>query len=303
MAGNNIWLKQNIGIVDVVTAINNITNLASVDLIDRITLIDEITQSKIVGKTGDSTFQAPRIDAVTHAMQMIETEHHEIHEGVHYFIEGSATLDDSPGLLFAKLVTPDTAKWGHFKWSISSNGILTTNLYEIPTGGMTGGARATIHANNRNINCWSGRQDGGDNKSILTDSTQAWTVDALIGMQVFNQTDGSSGFITDNTATTITATLAGGTGNDWDDDDVYEINNSQLVITSGVTTATSLGLLVNTASMGGTGFKSDVGGGTQKFNELVLRQNTTYLRTFSSTSADNIVSFRATWYEHTDKVA
>ena len=247
-------------------------------------------------------------DNLANAIKVIDYEHHEIHGGSHYYIEGHATLDDgdpdpATGTLYAKIVTPNTGTWAHFAWLISSNGILESTLWEIPTGGMAGGKRATIHANNRNAaqNCWSGRQDGGDNEAALTDSTQAWTVDALIDMQVFNQTDGSSGFITANTATTVTATLAGGTDNDWDDDDLYEINNSRLIITSGCAVATDLGLQISDSSVGGTGFKSDVGGESKRTDEIILRQNTTYLRRFVSTSDANIISFKASWYEHTNK--
>lgn len=69
----------------------------------------------------------------------------------------------------------------------------------------------------------TGAHDGGDNKAKLTDSGEAWTVDQFVGLSVYNVTDGSSGTITANDATTVTAALAGGTENDWDDGDVYTI--------------------------------------------------------------------------------
>jgi len=69
-----------------------------------------------------------------------------------------------------------------------------------------------------------GTQDGGDGKAILTDSARIWVNDELIGYTVYNLTDGSSGVITDNDGTTVTATLAGGANNHWDDDDVYWID-------------------------------------------------------------------------------
>lgn len=234
-------------------------------------------------------------DASTEAIDVIQYEHHEIHSGSHYYLEGHATLG-SAGVLRVKLVTPDTAKWAHFVWSISSSLGLTTDFYEGASGGMADGARASIHANNRNTNCWSGSHTGGDDVAILTDSTQAWTVDALIGLQVFNQTDGSSAFITDNDATTATGVLSGGTGNDWDTNDVYEINNSQLVVTSGVTAATTPGLLVSDS-----GWSSRSAGATDRDDEIILKSNTTYYRTFTSGAASNVVSFKASWYEHTDK--
>lgn len=254
--------------------------------------------SHLYGYEG-SNWQAARLDASTWTLQIIDYAHHEIHSGSHYYLEGHATLGDG-GILRVKLVTPSTAKWGHFLWDIGSSGILTTAFYEGSSGGMADGDRAVIHANNRNINCWSGFHTGGDDEAtVLTDSTQSWTVDALIGMQVFNQNDKSSAFITDNDATTVTvAALAGGTNNDWDTNDVYEINNSQFVITSAVTVATTTGLLLSPSSWGD---RKTGGGGQARIDELVLRQNTTYYRTFLSGAGSNIVSFKANWYEHTNK--
>jgi hypothetical protein len=65
--------------------------------------------------------------------------------------------------------------------------------------------------------------DGANNVATLSDSSQAWTTNKFVGETIVNVTDGSSGTITANTATTITATLSGGTDNDWDTGDVYEM--------------------------------------------------------------------------------
>lgn len=62
----------------------------------------------------------------------------------------------------------------------------------------------------------TGTHDGADDAATLTDSTQSWTDDEWIGETIYNITDGSSGTITDNDATTITATLSGGTDDNWD---------------------------------------------------------------------------------------
>ncbi|MHA2068613.1 MAG: hypothetical protein ACXABY_29980, partial [Candidatus Thorarchaeota archaeon] len=61
------------------------------------------------------------------------------------------------------------------------------------------------------------------NAATLTDSAASFTIDALIDDTVNNTTDGSSCVITDNDATTITCTLAGGTDNDWDTGDAYTV--------------------------------------------------------------------------------
>jgi len=260
--------------------------------------------SALVGRWGSGATETDdiRIDASTNSLQVIDYAHHEVHAGSHYYLEGHTTLAADANM-FVSVVTPDTAKWSHFTWEITSSGILYSDLYEGPSGGMAGGARAVIHANNRNVNCWTGSHTAaGNNATVMTDSTQAWTIDALIDLQVFNVTDGSSALITDNDVNTITvAALAGGTDNDWDTSDTYEINNSQMVITSGIAVPTTWGVQISNHAAGGTGFKSVSGGSQSRDDEIVLKRNTTYLRYFQSGSADNIISFHASWYEHEDK--
>lgn len=72
---------------------------------------------------------------------------------------------------------------------------------------------------------YSGTHDGSNNVATLADSGTDFT-GLLIRINkdiVKNTTDGSQGVITAVTATTIVATLAGGTDDDWDTSDVYEI--------------------------------------------------------------------------------
>jgi hypothetical protein len=66
-------------------------------------------------------------------------------------------------------------------------------------------------------------QDGGDGEALLTDSSATFGVDELIGKWLTNDTDAAITLVTDNAATTVTGTLAGGTDNDWDDDDVASL--------------------------------------------------------------------------------
>lgn len=69
----------------------------------------------------------------------------------------------------------------------------------------------------------SGADDTSVAAAFLTDSTASWTVNAFVGATVFNDTDGSSGTVTANTATTITATLSGGSVNVWNSGDAYRV--------------------------------------------------------------------------------
>jgi len=238
------------------------------------------------------------VDSSTRVLTIIDNVHHEIHSGSHYYIEGHAVLGNG-NTMYVKLETPDTSEWGHFVWEINSSGILTTILDEDATGGMAGGARATIHANNRNTNCWSGNHTGANNQAtVLTDAAQTWVIDELVGNQVFNSSDGSSGIITTNGVNTATvAALAGGTDNDWDTNDGYEINGSSIIITKGVTACTGYIQRISDTSFG----SRSSGGSQTRVDEIILKQNTVYCRSFLSGAAGNVVNFKANWYEHTDK--
>jgi len=251
--------------------------------------------------SGAGEIDEVRIDASTNSLQTVDYAHHEIHGGSHYYVQGFTSLDDTD-VLRIKLETPGTTKWSHFVFTIKSTGIMTSFLDEGATGGMTGGLRVPIHANNRAKSYAGMHTPVGTSSTIMTDSTAAFVTDALIGWTIYNTTDGSSAIITDNTTTTITvAALLGGTAGNWETDDKYEINNSKLILTSGVIAATTYDQRIESDSWGAEGFKTDIGGGSGREAELILRPNTTYLRTFTSGVDDNLVQFRATWYEHTDK--
>jgi len=87
----------------------------------------------------------------------------------------------------------------------------------------------------------TGTHTGGDAEAALTDEDAAFH-DGLIGLYVYNTTDGSYGQITATTETTLTAILAGGTDNAWDNGDEYVVvmlaagylaEKSELTVTGG----------------------------------------------------------------------
>jgi hypothetical protein len=74
---------------------------------------------------------------------------------------------------------------------------------------------------------FSGEHDAANHDTRMTDSGEAFVADALIGGIIYNDTDGSSGVITDNGTTTVdVAALTGGSDNSWDNtgDDDYHIS-------------------------------------------------------------------------------
>jgi len=99
---------------------------------------------------------------------------------------------------------------------IAANDVITAPTHVSP--GLSGGI---------------GTHDGSNNAATLTDSTRSWNDDDYNTLTVSNITDGSSCTITDSTATTIVCTLSGGTDDDWDTGDVYEVKYPLTISTAG----------------------------------------------------------------------
>lgn len=105
----------------------------------------------ILGKTGDNTYQTPRLDKSTHALETIEYEHHEIHSGssftAYYTITTAATNGHRSGLY---IMTP-IAKEIHAIISFSASVAANFSLCEAPTiAADTGTDAVVIYNRNRN---------------------------------------------------------------------------------------------------------------------------------------------------------
>ena len=99
---------------------------------------------------------------------------------------------------------------------------------------LSGDAAAWVNATIDAVYEVSTDDTSSSNATIMTDSGASFTADRLVGMIIFNTTDGSQGLITDNGVTTVTvAELHGGTENDWDSGDAYQIAGAQLNVTNG----------------------------------------------------------------------
>ena len=176
----------------------------------------------------DSIANVANIDSTTNAITMIDTTHQETHEGNHYTVTGYVELNTG-GVQRMKVVTPDTSKWAHLTFNISSNGICTSTLDEGAAGGMAGGTAITPINSNRN-----------------------------------------------------------------------STNASGLVFESGVGTANGYDVRIENSKWGANSNKQVSGGGASREDEFILKRNETYLRTLTSGANNNIIQFKATWYEHTN---
>ena len=99
------------------------------------------------GKTGDSTTQMPRLDAITHVLLAMSYEHHEIHDGSHFFYDDAVTLASAATQDYL-LTTPDTTAYCHLVFKATGNAITQVDFYEATD--KTGTTPQTAYNNNRN---------------------------------------------------------------------------------------------------------------------------------------------------------
>jgi len=112
---------------------------------------------------------AESFDRSTYAVIGIASEHHEIHEGDHYYVAGYET-EALNGTIEFVVTTPDTTKWAHLLFTIQGSDKIQVDVYEGTTG-VTGGAATTPINNNRNSSNTSGLTLVKDPASITDDGT------------------------------------------------------------------------------------------------------------------------------------
>jgi len=101
-----------------------------------------------VFKTGDKTYQSPRVDPTTHSLQFIDFAHCILHNGDHYYVKDWVDLTNGQVLDFL-FVTPDTTKWAHLLISFGFEAEANISVYESATT-SNNGTPITVFNRNRN---------------------------------------------------------------------------------------------------------------------------------------------------------
>lgn len=94
-----------------------------------------------------TNWQRIRTEKSTHATTTIGYEHHEIHDGSHYFFCDFETLNSGATADFA-VTTPNTAKWTHMTFVVAGTSQTEMRIYEGST--VSGGTALIPYNNNRN---------------------------------------------------------------------------------------------------------------------------------------------------------
>jgi hypothetical protein len=87
---------------------------------------------------------------------------------------------------------------------------------------------ANLQAHETNGSVLGGSHTGSSGSAVLIDAAAGWVARGIEGQIVKNTTDGSQGIVTASTSTqaTIGAGMSGGTDNDFDNGDAYQICNN-----------------------------------------------------------------------------
>lgn len=106
---------------------------------------------QLVGRhgTGAGDTDDVRIDAATSDIIIIPSEHHEIHDGEHYFVRGYQELTLNQVLDFTWLM-PNTTKWIHWTWRITVESETLWQVYEGATATNALANTVTPFNSNRN---------------------------------------------------------------------------------------------------------------------------------------------------------
>jgi len=132
------------------------------------------------GKTGDATYQVPRLDASTHNTKTITDAHSRIHDGVSFHVGYSVTTansdDDVTAIMFQ---TPNTTKWAHLTATFTSSGAAEAIILEAPTladsGDGTDKAALNRDRNSATASTVQSLEDAPTVGSVTTMNETEWT--------------------------------------------------------------------------------------------------------------------------------
>jgi hypothetical protein len=118
----------------------------------------------------------------------------------------------------------------------------------------------------------NGIHTGADSGTVLTKAGGTnWSTGSLVGLYLRNTTDGSGCFVSSNTSTTATCTLAGGSDNTWQSGDAYSITEGIYVYNTSACTGAALSTCARSmiyANTGTVASHSTLSGGSKQIWEV-----------------------------------
>lgn len=100
----------------------------------------------------DLTGRILEFDNLGKYLVFLESEHHHIHDGIHYEICDYALAVANAATIDFRIVTPDTAEWDHLLFEVTGSSGITLDIYESPTDVTVGAAVIPVNNNRNSLN-------------------------------------------------------------------------------------------------------------------------------------------------------
>lgn len=152
----------------------------------------------LAARVTDAEHRDLRADSSTHALEVINYEHHEVHSGSSFMANYSNDVTNIGEMTVIAFNTPNTTKWAHLVFSADATAGATFALYEAPSIDPDEGTQLTIYNRNRN-------------SSTASTVTSIETVPVVNKATSFNETQAASANIT--TTTRLVYHIIGSGGN------------------------------------------------------------------------------------------
>ena len=136
-----------------------------------------ISNHAMLGLISDSVLRIPRIDALSNALTTINHEHHEVHSGNHFELNGVVDLANG-AVRDIQIITPNTTKWMHLTIHISTESETEFYLYEDVSISVAGTAITEYNSNRNSDTAATGVLAQIDNTSVATANIDTVVVDA-----------------------------------------------------------------------------------------------------------------------------
>ena len=91
------------------------------------------------------------VSSTTGAIKTIEYEHHEIHQGDHFFINNFMALGVDQSLVYT-FIASATAKWAHVQFKLQAIGTMESYIYENAVVNVAGSVVTPINNNRNSLN-------------------------------------------------------------------------------------------------------------------------------------------------------
>lgn len=171
----------------------------------------------LTAKAGNYGVREVAADPNTHALLMIDNQHHEIHGGDAYLVTYTGTVGNGSDIEI-RIQTPDTDEHAHMVFDIVATGETDVDLYEATTLTDASGNRLTPVNRNRNSSNTSGltichTPGGSGDGNLIAEAIFGLDAGVVVQSPIGGQTGGRHEFVLKQNTAYLLRVTSGTDGN------------------------------------------------------------------------------------------